>query len=314
MAFGKYLKFSGLNLSERVFWTPFYVWGNDEQIHKTVGQFLTDARTDKRKIIIFEEGNDLFKNLAEKEDVLLNPQGKTGVSWNFLEDLRVNRDTFIEALMKRVDTGSKYQEIKDLVKYIANLDINTKEFFQILCFAPFKQIKPILKSFTNVEDNQNTFISIRNQIADSLYFFKTMTSKTEEFSINEYFKSDKSVLWISCENNSQVKSIIPFIEKIIDSKTIKIIVRENLIEPTENTIVINHSLFNSYKLYGENMLILTGADKCRELIPLFGEITTKYPSFFGIRYEKETRQIIPDFAIDTNRFFKFGCIKDVLRF
>ena len=46
-AFGSHINFAGLNLSEKIFKTPFYVWGNDESINKILWQFLEDSRSDK---------------------------------------------------------------------------------------------------------------------------------------------------------------------------------------------------------------------------------------------------------------------------
>ncbi|MCL2312036.1 MAG: type IV secretion system DNA-binding domain-containing protein [Firmicutes bacterium] len=312
-AFGDYLKFSELNFSERVFWTPFYVWGSTESVHKTIGQFLSDARAKKRKIMIFEERDTLFKSLSEKDDILLNPQEENGVSWNFLEDLKVNKRALTTEIMDKINSWRKHEEIEDIIKHIANLDIDTEDFFKILCFAPFKQIKPILKSFTNVEDDEDIFIKIRNKMADDLYFFKMMTSKKEKTSIYEYYKSDKSVLWMSCGNDYQVKSTIPFIEKIIDPKIIKIVVGERLINFEANTIVVNHSP-EKLHLCDESRLMLSGAGNSKRLIQLFGETTTEYPSFFGIKYAKEKRETIPDLAVDSNNFFRFCRSEDVLRF
>jgi type IV secretory pathway TraG/TraD family ATPase VirD4 len=268
--FGDYLKLSGMNFSKPVFEKPFYIWGNDESIKQTIGQLLTDIRTNGRKVIIFEDGDFLFEHLAEKDDILINPLKKGGLSWDFLHDLRHNKN--ILEFIKNIKT--EYAEIENLTTYLANLDINTKEFFQILCFAPFKQIKSILMPFTNVEDNEDAFIKIRNRIAKDLHCFKILISRRKEASFYEYYESDKSILWASCGNNAHLQALTPFMGKIITLETIKIVSGKSLIQPVSNTIVINHSFGNSRELSDCSKLLLSETNNAPQLIQLFGETIT----------------------------------------
>jgi type IV secretory pathway TraG/TraD family ATPase VirD4 len=272
--FGDYLKLSGMNFSEVVFERPFYIWGNDDSINQTVGQLLTDMRISKRKGIVFEEGDFLFEHLAEKDDILINPLRKNGLSWDFLGDLRHSQN--ISGFAKNIKT--ECAEIEDLIAYLIGLDINTKEFFQILCFAPFKQIKSILMPFVNIEDNEDTFIKIRSRIAKELHCFKALISKRKEFSFSEYYGSNKSVLWLSCGGDVHLQALTPFMEKIITPETIKIVMGKKLIQHASNTIIINHFFENSRELSDCNKLLLSETNNAQQLVQSFGETVTHISS------------------------------------
>lgn len=248
--FGNHLTFAGLNLSEQFLKTPFYVWGNDEVINKALGELLEDARKKHQKVIVLEDSKVLFNKFAKKEDILLNPLEENGISWDFFSDMKAY-DILIQELLKKIKAKDRYLEIEDLIKYLLNMNSSRKQFFQILCFNPFKDIRATLKPFTNIEDNAETIIAMRNQMANDLYYFKCLISNTKEISLYEYYKSENSILWISNANNEKMRNLIPFIEKIIDPGILKISLGEGIIKSVGNTIVINHSLEDSRKLLGE---------------------------------------------------------------
>ncbi|MDR1983057.1 MAG: type IV secretion system DNA-binding domain-containing protein [Holosporaceae bacterium] len=312
--FGNHLTFAGLNLSEQIFKTPFYIWGNDEAINKTLGELLEDMRKERKKVIVLEGSKVLFNKFAKKEDILLNPLEENGVSWDFFSDMKAH-EILIQELLKKIKAKDRYLEMEDLIKYLLNMNSSTKQFFQILCFNPFKDIRATLKPFTNIEDNADTLIAMRNQMANDLYYFKCLISNTKEISLHEYYKSENSILWISNADNEKMRNLISFIEKIIDPSILKISIGEKIIKNVENTIVINHSLENSRKLLRDNKLLLSQTQNTKRLIDLFGDTITEYPTFFKKRYKNEIKSIISENdIISGNSFFKYKNKDDVLRF
>lgn len=311
-AFGNHLTFAGLNLSEQFFKTPFYVWGNDKSISKSFGEFLEDTRKKHKKAIVLEGSKALFNKFSKKEDILLNPLEENGVSWDFFSDIKAH-EVLIQELLKKIKAKDRYLEMEDLIKYLLNMSSSTKQFFQILCFNPFKDIRATLKPFTNIEDNADSFIAMRNQMANDLYYFKSLISNKKERSLHEYYKSEHSILWISNADNEKICNLISFIEKIIDPSILKISLGEKIIKSVENTIVINHSLEDSRKLFRENKLLLSQTQNTKRLIGLFGDTITEYPLFFKKRYKNEIKPILSEYDIAPgNSFFKYKDENDVL--
>lgn len=311
--FGDYLTFAGLNLSEQMFKTPFYVWGNDEAINNALGELLEDTRKKHKKAIVLEGSKVLFNKFSKKEDILLNPLEENGVSWDFFSDMKAH-EVLIQELLKKIKAKDRYLEMEDLIKYLLNMNSSTKQFFQILCFNPFKDIRAILKPFINIEDNADTFIAMRNQMANDLYYFKSLISNTKEISLHEYYKSEHSILWISNADNETMHNLISFIEKVIDPGILKISIGEKIIKSAGNTIVINHSLEDSRKLFRDNKLLLSQTQNTKRLIGIFGDAITEYPTFFKKRYKNEIKPIISESdIISGNSFLKYKDEDDVLR-
>ena len=309
--FGNHINIFGLNFSQHLLETPFYIWCNDDDIESIIAPLLLDARRHHRKVMIFSRDNILYQKISQTSDILLNPIEADGASWNIFKDLQYHKNILSAELLKTASAIGKSREIHELIQYLSTLDINTEEFFQILCFAPFKQVKSELSAFTNVDDNQELFISIRNQLSDSYYGFKS--SKSKELSIAEYCKSDQAVLWITGAESDYLKTVIPFIERIIAPNIMKIAICDNIITPTSNTIAINQTSFDGQTFDNCNKLLLSKTTANRRFLSnLFGDTTVKYPFFIGAKYKDFESQIISTADIDVCNIFKYNSADDIL--
>lgn len=301
--FGNYFKLANIPLAEQVFERPICIFGKKEELFEFVQGILTEARESKRKIVIAEEKGDLCSDFAVDSDLILNPFKENGLSWNFLEDLRCDKPRVVSELMNAINIKEQALKIEDLILNLANLDISTSAFFKILCFSPISQIKETLAYFINLEGDADFISNLRKEIADKIYQFKALISDKNEISLHEYNNSETSILWIPGENNAHMKSLIPFMNKLINPEIIRVVCGHNLVSATKNTIFINPTM----PFKNANMIMLSYDERTAKL---FGETEIQYPSFCGIHYPNEHAPIVGE---SSGSFLKFSEYRDILK-
>ena len=315
--FGYHCGFAGLKLSERALWYPIFAWGATDKtesqingIEKHINDLIVSARTQKKQLIIFEDGDSLYKKFSHDGDILLNPLAEHGNSWNFLEDFQKN-ENISKYMEKKIMTPCgeylqafrSYNDLKD-----------SDSFLSALCFDPIKVVKSTLKKIIPLESLKEVE-TIRQDIAEEFEFLSHLPKKKKEVSLT----NSNSIIWVSGFNKNAMKKLSRFILETADDRVIKIVSQTGSHDIKKTgTIVINSGFKEFHIRFDGSILALGNTENNDKVSELFWPTTYSGLTFAGKMYHNINIAAVPISELEQNKsFFRYGDYQysnDILRF
>lgn len=303
--FGKHLELAGLEFSDLALKHPIFLWADDIKIKEQIKSIIDEARIKNRQLLIFEDGDSLYKDLFHEKDILLNPFVESGYGWNLLKDFQAN-ENIAKYMQKNVlvycDEYLQVFKESDVLKNIAS-------FLQTLCFGSTSDIGDILeiilpKSMKNIDQ-------IRSVLAEEFEAVSSLITQENEVDLT----SSTSVTWVSGFNKNLMQKLSRFILETSDDNSIKIVLqKESHSIKKPGTIVVNSSFNEFHTRFDGSFLALGNTENNKDVATLFGQTSMVGLIFGGTRYHNINYPAVSEEDLaEGGAFFKYHDSYDVLR-